>query len=137
LEIERNEWISGDPLPWDIQADWQKLTLRESARQISLSLDLKTVPLELKSELWRKGKRVSLNNRGIFLDDRPVMCGIEELALVGLTVDLDTSKWSMKPASHNPYGLIVSWSDRKERLRKARDEWRKIKAANEKADQRA
>jgi 5-methylcytosine-specific restriction endonuclease McrA len=46
LHIDRNEWISGDPLPWDIEADWQMLTLRERARRITVSLNAKTVPLQ-------------------------------------------------------------------------------------------
>jgi hypothetical protein len=127
LEIDRNEWVSGDPLPWDIEADWQKLTLRESARQISVSLNMKTVPLELKGELWRNGKRVSLDKRGIFVEGTPTKLQIAEMALVGTTLDVDTSKWSVGPGD-NPYWMMVSWPNRRERLWKAKDEWRKIKA---------
>ncbi len=41
LDIVRNEWISGDSLPWDIEADWQVLTLRERARRITVSINAK------------------------------------------------------------------------------------------------
>jgi hypothetical protein len=36
--IEDNEWLSGDPLPWDIEA------LREKARMINLDLNAKSIP---------------------------------------------------------------------------------------------
>jgi hypothetical protein len=62
LEIDKNEWISGDPLPWDIEADWQTLIIRQRARQISLSLNAKAIPLDLAAEFWRMGKRVRLDN---------------------------------------------------------------------------
>jgi hypothetical protein len=134
LEIDRNEWISGDPLPWDIEADWQKLTLRESARQISVSLNAKPVPLELKGELWREGKRVSLDARGISVDGVTTKFGIEELALVGMVLNINTGKLSIGPSPQNPHAMIISWPNRRERLWKARDEWRKIKAKTASAD---
>jgi hypothetical protein len=131
LEISRNEWISGDPLPWDIEADWQVLTLRERARQISLSLNLKIVPLELRAELFRSGKRVSLNKDGIYIDTLAVNSGnsaVKELAFVGMTFEVDTGKWSFGPGT-NPRAVIISWPNRRERLWKARDAWRGIQKA--------
>lgn len=136
LEIDRNEWISGDPLPWDIEADWQKLTLRESSRQISVSLNAKPVPVELKGELWRGGKRASLDARGIHIDGATYPFGIEELALVGIVLNIDTGKLSFGASPQNPYAVIVSWPDRRERLWKARDKWREIKAKVLSADAR-
>jgi hypothetical protein len=133
LEIDRNEWISGDPLPWDIEAGWQILTLRERARHISLSLNAKEVPLELRAELWRGGKRVGLDNNGISIGAIPAKGGMSELALVGMVLDVHTDKWSFGPNEGIDAGaMIVSWPNRRERLWKARDAWRKIAAAKAK-----
>jgi hypothetical protein len=44
VQIDKNEWITGDPLPWDIEANWQTLALRERAHKISISLDAKNPP---------------------------------------------------------------------------------------------
>jgi hypothetical protein len=128
LDIDRNEWIAGDPLPWDIEADWQKLMLRERVRQISVSLNAKPVPLELKGELWRGGKRVSLDAGGISIDGAIRKSGTGGLALVGMVLDIDTGKVSLAPSPQNPHVMFVTWPNRRERLWKARDEWRKIKA---------
>ena len=128
LEIDRNEWIAGDPLPWDIEADWQKLTIRERARQISVSLNAKPVPLKLRGELWRGGKRVRFDAGGISIDGATQKFGIGELALVGMVLGIDTNKVSVGPSPQNPHAMFVSWPNRRERLWKARDAWRKIRA---------
>ena len=127
LQIERNEWISGDPLPWDIQADWQVLTLRERHRKISLSLNAKLVPMQVRAELWRRGKLVTLDPTGIRLSGTKIGGDIKlaHLALVGLSLDLADEKIEMNPAGD---GVIISWGNARERLWKARDAWRKIKA---------
>ena len=136
VEIDRNEWISGDPLPWDIEADWQVLTLRERARQISLSLNAKAVPIEIRAELWRAGKRVLLDSNGISIGaKRALVVGFADMALVGMTLDVDTEKFSFGPPPQNPHAAIVSWPNIRERLWKAKDAWKKIEVArNAKAD---
>jgi hypothetical protein len=130
LEIIKNEWVSGDPLPWDIQADWQILTVRERARQISVSLDGKAIPLELRGEFWRRGKRVVMDNRGVTVDAKPVTgMGFQELALVGMRLEVSTGKLEFGPSPENPNAMIVSWPNRRERLWKARDAWHRIKGS--------
>ena len=63
LEIDRNEWISGDPLPWDIEADWQRITLRQKARDIAISIDAREVPLSILSQILAKWKMDILYQR--------------------------------------------------------------------------
>src|ERR1700675_4189052 len=67
IEIVRNEWISGDPLPWDIEADWQTLTLRERNRKISIFVNARTVPMRLRGEFWRSGKAIVIDKNGILV----------------------------------------------------------------------
>jgi hypothetical protein len=90
LEIVRNEWVAGDPLPWDIEADGQTLTLRERARHISVSLNAKVVPMEVRAEFIRLGRRVSVNNHGIRFDGNKAW-GISDLALVGAALEAEAS----------------------------------------------
>jgi hypothetical protein len=120
--IERNEWVSGDPNPWDIEADWQTLTLREKTRKISISVDAKKIPLQLRGEFWRFGKRVSIGKDAVMIHGSSVI-GLQHLALVGGGVDLNVDRVTIASG-----GSIVSRHPPRERLWKARDEWRKIKA---------
>jgi hypothetical protein len=130
LHIDRNEWISGDPLPWDIEADWQRLTLRERYRRISLSLDATKIPMQARGQLWRSGKHIGFGASDISIGGKTAAygSGIAELALVGTHLALSTDKLELVPSS--PHGaFLVSWPNRRERLWKARDQWRKIKEA--------
>lgn len=120
--IERNEWISGDPTPWDIEADWQTLTLREKARKISISIDAKKIPLQLRGEFWRSGKRVSIGKDAVMIRGNAVL-GLQNLALVGGGIQLNTDNETIAAG-----GAIVSWHPPRERLWRARDVWRRLKA---------
>lgn len=126
LEIDRNEWVSGDPLPSDIEADWQNLKLRERARQISLSLNAKEIPLEIRAQFWRNGKYLRCDRDGIMVG--PGNIGLKELALVGTTISIDTARVSF---GYGTDGVIVSWHNRRERLWKAKDAWMKLRRARD------
>lgn len=54
LHIDRNEWVSGNVLPWDIKADWQTLTLRERAHQISVSINAKAIPVQVEGLFYNQ-----------------------------------------------------------------------------------
>jgi hypothetical protein len=125
LHIDHNEWISGDPLPWDIEADWQRLTLRERHRKILLSLDAKKVPMRLTAEFWRSGKFLKLGTSGISAGGKTFTqgAGIKNLAIVGLSLDVQTGKLAMSVSGR---GEIVSWPHPRERLWRARDAWRRV-----------
>jgi hypothetical protein len=131
VEIDHNEWVSGDPLPWDIEADWQKLLLRERARRISLSLDAKRVPMKVEGEFWRFGKRFIINQHGIWLAAHPnprLASSIGDLALIGATLDIGVQDPTISIGPSAPDlgpPTTLSWPNPRERLWKARDLWRK------------
>jgi hypothetical protein len=56
LFIDRNEWISGDPLPWDIQVTDQIITVRQRAGKISLRIDARRDPMRLTGRFWKAGR---------------------------------------------------------------------------------
>jgi hypothetical protein len=130
LEIDRNEWISGDPLPWDIQADWRQLTVRQRQRDIILSLDARRVPLELRGKFWRHGQAISISPQGIEFEGAPLNnSGIRDLALVGASISIDTTSTGMKitPQAGSPGAVFVSWPNPRERLYRAREAWRRLR----------
>jgi len=59
-EIERNEWISGDPLPWDLESEFQRLRIRRKLRDILLEIDAKRFPIKIRADMWRKGNNFQL-----------------------------------------------------------------------------
>lgn len=130
IEIERNEWVSGDPLPWDIEADWQTLTLRERQRKIALTINGKFIPLRVSGEFWKSGKRIRCNEAGLTIENSSVVI-FQEIALVGLALQVRTENMSVTPSGNSDGGCIVSWGHRRERLWKARAAWQTIAAKRE------
>lgn len=51
LLIEKNEWITGDPAPWDLDADYQFLRLRAKKYDVLLELDAGKQPIRLTAKL--------------------------------------------------------------------------------------
>jgi hypothetical protein len=62
--IDRNEWVSGDPQLWDIEADWQVLVLRYKSSDIALRIVASRDPILLRAKLYRSGARLEITNAG-------------------------------------------------------------------------
>jgi hypothetical protein len=123
LEIVRNEWTSGDPLPWDIEANWQTLTLRERAQKITLSLNGREIPLEVRGELWRGGRFYRIDRDRIHVGGTPSMkMSIANMALVGSGVSIEGEEMKVVPGG----GTIISHREPRERLRIAKEAWRRM-----------
>lgn len=67
-EIERNEWISGDPLPWDLESKFQWLRMRRKLRDIQLEIDARKFPIRLRGDFWRKGNNFQLRPNDLIFD---------------------------------------------------------------------
>ena len=126
LHINQNEWISGDTLPWDIEADWQTLTLRERARQISVSINTKTIPMQVKGVFYKSGKRVILSRTGIRWGET-AMGGMSDFAAVSILLEIEADKEGCRFGPHktHSHAIIISHQNHRERLRLAKDAWRK------------
>ena len=47
LLIDKNEWVTGDPAIWDVEAAHQRLTIRMKPRDVRLSVDASVEPMRL------------------------------------------------------------------------------------------
>ena len=56
--ISENEWVVGDPMPWDFEASFQYLRLRNQPRDIALELDGRSGSINLRAQFWRNGQVV-------------------------------------------------------------------------------
>jgi hypothetical protein len=124
VEIDRNEWIAGDPLPWDIEADWQRLTIRNRSRNISLSLNAKANPLELRAQFWFNRRQIDCSPDGVTISvaQRKGKVVLQELSIVGAPLEIVAENINL--ASN---GKIVVAHDRRQRLLQAKDVWFKLK----------
>lgn len=120
LLIENNEWISGDPNPWDIEYGYNTLVLRRAQREISLTIDARSSPVCLGGDLWRKGQRFSLRPDRLSFNGVVKDVGFMHLGLVAQSLQADTQQgtFSLVPDTRLGGGVIVSWPDPVERLAK-------------------
>jgi hypothetical protein len=126
--IERNEWVSGDVSVWDLEADYQKLIIREKKGRVSLKIDAHKPVLMVSAHLWHAGQMVKLSPVGLTFNGAAIKkSGIRDLGLVGLRLEFDTR---LRQAQVVPYlgnGVLVSEPDPEVRLRKSIDAWRSIR----------
>jgi len=95
-EVKNNEWISGDPLPWDLQSKFQWLRIRRKQRDIMLEIDA------------RQGFRN--------------LCFVA----LRLEADIQKQSFSIVPDPRFRKGMFVSDPNVKERIKKALKGWNKL-----------
>jgi hypothetical protein len=97
--IERNEWMTGDPTPWDFESDYQYLKLRSKTNDVLLELRADKQPMRIRAKLWR---------RGISIDARPSQILINGGPTQGMTMSGNTlQNWCLAISSHSGAGGIV------------------------------
>jgi SEC-C motif len=85
--ISENEWSTENPFPWDIDFGYRDLTVRSAARSIDLSIDARRTPVEVRANLWRRGKHIKLGADGVAWTGGG---GISRLSTEGLAIQIST-----------------------------------------------
>jgi hypothetical protein len=120
LSIQRNEWIAGDPMPWDIEFSHRKLVLRRKSGETTLSIDARQAPVLLRGQLWRKGQLFDMNGEALRFNGVVRDVSFAELGLVGMYFSADTTLGMFRLVPDPRFGeaRLVSWPDRAQRLEK-------------------
>jgi len=128
LSIYENEWISGDPLPWDIEFGHRWLRLRRKRGEVNLDINAKQEPVVLSGTLRRRGQEFGMRPDMLTFNGVVQNAGVVELGLVGLQIEADTSTGTLRLGPQAPFsqGAIVSWPDRAERLAKCFDALKRL-----------
>lgn len=69
---DKNERITGDPSPWDLQFDYQHLRLRSRPNDVVLDLRADCRPMALRAKLWRRGVSVDARSAKILINGGPL-----------------------------------------------------------------
>ena len=101
LNIERNEWISGDCLPWDIKSDWRKLTIRSKARQVIISIDATSNPISLQGRLWSFPGTIKMGKQGVHIDVGSKI-NVCRAAFINIGINVDVGESSNAVSLMNP-----------------------------------
>jgi len=124
-EVRRNEWISGNPLPWDLESKFQWFRIRRKPRDIELEIDAREYPIDIRANMWRKGQNFQLNPNLLLFNGVVKQAGLRNLCLVALQLEADTSnqKFSISPDPRFGKGHIVSESDIRKRVKMGLRAW--------------
>src|SRR5581483_3503221 len=128
LVIEKNEWILGDPLPWDFEFGYRWLKLRRRHHDIALSIKARTRPIEIDGNFWRKGQHFSIGRDFLIFNQETRHLSFGYLGFVNLIfmVDTGSSGFSIVPDQEFGQGMIVSSSNPNERLERALEAYEKL-----------
>jgi len=63
--IEKNEWITGDPNIWDLQAGYKWMKLRQKKGKIVLEIDGGQWPIMVRAHLWGEGRQIFVGPNGL------------------------------------------------------------------------
>jgi hypothetical protein len=120
LLIDKNEWLTGDPAVWDVEAAHQRLTIRMKPRDIRLSVDASVEPMRLRASLRKAGQQIDFKPRGIEINGVVEDAGVRYLGLVGLRIVIDTASATalLDPDPRYGQGRLISDANRIERIRK-------------------
>jgi hypothetical protein len=132
-KIINDEWVSGDPLPWDLESSFQWLRIRRKLNDISLDIDARKYPLEIKADLWRKGQNFQLRPDKLLFNGVVTQSGFVNLCLVAMSLQANTStkSFSMVPDPRYGNGALVSNSNISERVKQGLEAWTTISCIHE------
>ena len=130
LTIHRNEWLAGDPMPWDIEFSHRRIQLRRKHGEVTLSIDATEAPVRLRGQLWRKQQLFDMDSAALRFNGVVRNVSFVELGLVGMYLSADTATGSFQLVPEPRFGqaMIVSWPDRAERLTKCFEALEKLEA---------
>jgi len=135
-QIENNEWISGDPLPWDLTASFQHLKISHKKRAIDLQIDASVFPIQIRAELWKNNQNFHLEPNQLRFDGIQQNITFQELCLVGTRLHVNSSKGlSIEPDPKLGKSAIVSCSDLGERIQKGLDKWDELNKERKETEQ--
>lgn len=130
-EIVDNEWISGEPLAWDIEAKWQSLIIREKSHHINISLQTQQFPMLIQGAVYYKGMEIEWRPDGLSVSSKQAKMGgarFQHLALANGAIKFSTQppRIILGPVIGEKMGL-VSEPDQEKRVQKAYDSFRQLK----------
>jgi len=107
LAIIQNEWVSGDPSVWDLEATYQRLTVRRKAGDVRLRLNVAAEPMRLRAQLHKNGHLEDISPQGIFVNSLeaagPSMA-MEGVCFVAMRIDVDTTRPAFGLVPDSRYG---------------------------------
>jgi hypothetical protein len=127
MSMVDNEWVTGDPLPWDLEFHYNLVRLRRAERRVALEIDARSTPVTISGDLWRKGQQLGVSGRELRFNGVARGLAFIGIGFVGmsLTVDTQARTFHMKPAGGVRGCLLPAIRDQQQWLQLATEEFEK------------
>lgn len=124
-EIVNNEWISGDPLPWDLESKYQWIRIRRKLRDIELEIDVRTTPIKIRADLWYNNQNIQLNPNEILINGVLKNIGFQDICFVAGYIKIDTALQKVQTQTNPRFPSIsmISEPDVNLRIKKGLRKW--------------
>lgn len=131
--IKCNEWISGDPLPLDLESKFQWLRIRRKPRDIALEIDARRYPIDIRAKMWRHGQDFQLNPDQILFNGVVTHVGFSNICFVATQLGIDTSKKTFTISPDPRFGQwhVITNPDIKERVKMGLRAWEELTCEHE------
>lgn len=118
LLVVDNEWLTGEPIPWDLEYGFNSLKLRNTSAGISLAVDARSSPIRVRGEFSKNGQRFQVTPTRLKFGGVAGNVQVQDLGLVGacLTANSRSRVFSFDPVPPLKAAMIVSHADPAERL---------------------
>lgn len=131
-EIIDNEWVSGDPMAWDIVSDWQYLAIREKTGHVNIEIDARFIPTHMKARFQKNNFEIRLSDDGIAFNLRDAARpkwsqNVQHIGLVNMRIAVNTTKLAVSYEPLASGGCFVGEGDRRQRLYTARASYDQLK----------
>jgi hypothetical protein len=125
--IQKNEWVSGDPFPWDIECSHQKLKIRSRVNRIDLEINAKEQPINIRGNLWKNKVNLQFNTTSFKIIGVVDGFNIAGACIYGGKIIVDTGSKNIviSPISAKKFGIRLG-STQEQRLKYGLDEWNKL-----------
>lgn len=123
-EIVDNEWITGNPKPWDIISSYQYLKVWHKKREIGLEIDTSKYPINILAKLNYNKQEFILNNNGMFFNGVIKDLTFQNLSFVGMNfvADINNKVFQIRPNRRFGKGVIIAGTNINEGI----ESWEKL-----------
>ena len=127
-KIENNEWISGDPLPWDLESGFKWLRIRRKKRDVALEINAKSYPIDMLVNIWKNQHNLRFSPKQIIWESEKTHVRFAHKCFVGMRISADTTKstFTLSPDPRIGKFAIITDLNRKKRIRKGLKVWEEI-----------
>ncbi|MGA2766732.1 MAG: hypothetical protein ABSF24_00230 [Candidatus Bathyarchaeia archaeon] len=127
-KIMNNEWVSGNPLPWDLESGFQWLKIRRKKRDIELEIDARAYPINMLANIWKNQHNLRFSPKQIIWESAKTHVRFAHKCFVAMKIEAETtnSTFTLSPDPRIGTFAVITDLNRKKRIRRGLKIWQEL-----------